>query len=399
MSMPRTVRHINETRALTALLKRGPMSRADLARDLGITRATASSIVQSLSDTGFIYDDPIKPNACNRRTGRPSTLVRLRSDHAIFLGASVGVKHVSFATVDMTGEAISSSDIELDVATLELSALSEIIATNVRRLARSVQNAAAIQGLSLAVPGPVNRDGVVMRAPLLGWTGVPLKRLVQEALPEIPVTNVDNDANAFAIAEMHREGRQDNLDAVYLFVEDGVGGCVVHRGSILLGHDGFAGELGHIIVGEIGFDPRPTIRGSLESFVARSALLARHRSYGGSGDTLRAFIELLGAGETAARLALDDWAIYLGRGLATLVSVFNPERIILGGAVTAVFPFARQAVERNIRENLLHGAPDAPIERAELGSGAPAYGAALIQHKQFFALDEEILFGVSPAPA
>ena len=396
MSMPRAVRHINETRALSVILKRRSLSRADLARELGITRATAGSIVQSLTEAGYIEDDQGN-NDRQKRTGRPGTLVSLRSDHAIFLGAGIGVEHVVLVAIDMKADPIARQFVEADVPRLGFAELAAMVSEAARGLASELRVPEAIQGLNVAVPGPVNFDGVVLRAPLLGWRDVPLKKYLEERLTEIPISNLDNDANAFAIADMHLCGREDKLDAVYLFIDEGVGGCVVSDGTILHGHDGFAGELGHIIVGDAGFAPQTRVKGSLESFIGRSALLSRHRFYGGRVESVGAFIERLRAQEPAARLALDDWAHFLGRGVATLVSAFNPERVILGGGVAAVFPFAREALQASIREHLLEGTPETEIELSPLGIDAPAYGAALIQHRQFFAMDSELLFGISPA--
>lgn len=346
-------------------------------------------------DSGYIEDDQGHHDR-QKRTGRPSTLVSLRPDHAIFLGASIGVEHVVLVAIDMKADSIARRFVEADVSGLEFTELAAVVSEAARSLASELRVPEAIQGLNVAVPGPVNFDGVVLRAPLLGWKDVPLKKYIQERLTEIPIPNLDNDANAFAIADIHLCGREDKLDAVYLFIEEGVGGCVVSDGTILHGHDGIAGELGHIIVGEIGFAPQTRIKGSLESFVGRPALLSRHRSYGGHVDSVRALIERLRMEEVAAKLALNDWAHFLGRGLATLVSVLNPERIILGGEVASVFPFAKEALQESIREHLLEGTRETEIELSPLGIDAPAYGAALIQHRQFFAMDSELLFGVSP---
>jgi predicted NBD/HSP70 family sugar kinase len=398
MSMPRAVRHINEARALSALLKRGPMSRADLARDLGVTRATASSIVGSLMGSGYVADGPVQDEADRqRRTGRPSTLVSLRPGHAVFLGAGIAVDHVAFAAIDLGASPIFSTSVPFDCAGNDYGAVARFVAETVLDLATAaIGDMRSVQGLGVAVPGPVDFHGNVMRAPLLGWRNVPLMRAVPDHLPGIPVAHLDNDANAFAIADVNRNGRPEKLDAIYLFIEDGVGGCIMHDGAILRGSHGCGGELGHIIVGETGYMPAPTIEGSLESFVARPALLARHGWYGGKAASIPALLEALGNGEPAARRAVDDWAHFLGRGLSTLVSAIDPEIVIIGGEVASVFPFARDVVEGSMRKHLLEDSQSVAIELTPMGVEASAYGVALIQHKQFFALDREVVFGASP---
>lgn len=386
MSMPRAVRHINEARTLSALLKRGPMSRADLARDLGVTRATASNLVASLMASGFVADGPVQGVDRDRRTGRPSTLLSLRAGHAVFLGAGIAVDHVAFAAIDLSGRLVFSRSIPHDSIGSDYRTTAKFVAGTVLDISTAaIGNSESIQGLGVAVPGPVDFHGNVMRAPMLGWRNVPLMQAIQDHLPDIPVAHLDNDANAFAIADVSRNGRPEHLDAVYLFIEDGVGGCIVHDGTILRGSRGYAGELGHIIVGETGFAPDPAIEGSLESFIARPALLARHGWYGGNAASIVALLEVLENGEPAARSAVNDWAYFLGRGLSTLVSAIDPALVIIGGEVASVFPFVRDVVEASIRKHLLEENRSVAIELSLMGTEASAYGAAVIQHKQFFA--------------
>lgn len=170
----------------------------------------------------------------------------------------------------------------------------------------------------------------------------------------------------------------------------------MHEGAILRGSHGYGGELGHIIVGEKGFAPDPTIEGSLESFVARPALLARHGWYGGKAASIAALVEALRNGDSAARRAVEDWAHFLGRGLSTLVSAIDPALVIIGGEVASVFPFARDRVEASIRKHLLEENQSVAIELSPMGIEAAAYGVALIQHRLFFAFDKVAVFGASP---
>ena len=82
--------------------------------------------------------------------------------------------------------------------------------------------------------------------------------------------------------------------------------------------------------------------------------------------------------------------------MATLVSAIDPALVILGGEVASVFPFARDAVEASLRKHLLEENQGVAIELSPMGIEASAYGVALIQHRQFFALDSEALFGAAP---
>lgn len=395
MSMPRAIRHINETRALDALLKRGPMSRADLARDLGVTRATASNIVQSLAHSGCIEERTEAYAEHRSRTGRPSMLIRLRPDHAIFLGVDIAIDHISFAALDMNLKLVASERFQFDSANEGYLSVLKLASSGISSLMSGLQSLDSVKGLCITVPGPVYFDGNVVHAPLLGWNNAPVRKSIRDIIPGIESIKVDNVASAFAIADMANNNRSEKLNAIYVLIEDCVGVCIVNNGRKLRGHFAYVGEIGHIIFGQIGYGAQTSPRGSLESLITRSALLCRHRSHGGSAGSIAEFLRALAQEEPAARLTLSHWAGCLGRGLATLTSILNPERIILGGDIASVLPLANTEVMTCLKENVFDPSTMPVIEISSMGNEAPAIGAAIMQHKEFFSLDSELTFGFS----
>lgn len=398
MSMPRAVRHINETRALEALFRSGPMSRADLARQLHVTRSTASSIVAALVKAGYAEVDGAEPADRGARTGRPGTNVRLRPQRAIFVGADVGVKRGTVAAIDLAAETVALETCTFDPDRPSPEAVADQLAALIRSVVAGVQVPSAISGLNITVPGLVDHDGNVLRAPIRDWANVPILALMRERLPEIDVVGVENDANAFALADLYRAGEKAVQEAAYVFLDSGVGGALVSKGQLLRGTDGYAGEVGHMIIGEAGYVEVTSLRGSFEGYVGRQAVLARHRHHGGDTGSVREFLDILAAGDAAARATLADWAHHLGRGLASLASILNPERIVLGGAVAALFAQAEQAVAASLRRHMPPGSRVPRVVLSALGSEAPAIGAALMLHRDAFALDERLVFQGSAPP-
>lgn len=180
MSMPRAVRHINETRALEALFRSGPMSRADLARQLHVTRSTASSIVAALVKAGYAEVDGAEPADRGARTGRPGTNVRLRPQRAIFLGADVGVKRGTVAAIDLAAETVALEACTFDPDRPSPEAVADQLAALIRSVITRVQVPSAISGLNITVPGLVDHDGNVLRAPIRDWANVPILALMRE---------------------------------------------------------------------------------------------------------------------------------------------------------------------------------------------------------------------------
>ena len=389
MSKPKAVRQINEIRTLEALLKKGPMSRADLARELSITRATASSLVSSLEEAGFLEEqsDPVeeKPN----RTGRPSILISLKPDHAIFLGSYITVGRIILAAIDLSAMVFEIDILDYDPAEFaEPNQIASLMSERIEAFVGGLPYPQNVKGLKIAVPGLVDLDSTIVRAPMLGWRNVSFKELMQTQLPNIEICGLDNDANAFAFEELYLGKRSQLREAIYVFIDAGVGGCLVSDGEILRGFDGYAGEIGHIIVGDEGYFSPTDVKGTLESYIARKGILARFQSLGGEARSISDFIERYEAGDAAARQTLADWSFYLGRGIATMTSMLNPERIILGGAVARLHKFADQQVIDSVRAHLMPNSREPIIERSKIGAEAPAIGAARMLHRDFFAFDK-----------
>jgi predicted NBD/HSP70 family sugar kinase len=172
----------------------------------------------------------------------------------------------------------------------------------------------------------------------------------------------------------------------------------VSKGQLLRGADGYAGEVGHMIIGEAGYVEVTSLRGSFESYVGRQAVLARHRHHGGDAKSVRDFLDSLAASNGAAQATLADWAHHLGRGLASLAGILNPERIVLGCAVAALFAQAEQEVAASLQRHMPPGSRVPLVVLSSLGSDAPAIGAALMLHRDAFALDEQLVFQGSAPP-
>ncbi|WP_068115800.1 ROK family transcriptional regulator [Tropicimonas marinistellae] len=396
MSMPRAVRHINETRTLEALRRNGPMSRADIARELGVTRSTASALVASLVDIGLLTDAPdgtTEPDT-EKRTGRPGTRICVNAEHAFFLGIEVGVGRGSVAVVDLSGKVRATREYRFSLERTTPQKVAELVAKDVRKTLAELGTSPQLRGGIATVPGLVDFAGHVVRAPYLGWRDVPFLDLMRAALPEVELVGLENDANAVAVADMQMTpGARKNV--VYLLLDTGIGGCAVADGKVLRGNNGYAGELGHIIIGDKGYSSseRSTVDGSLESYVGRRALFARHDHYGGRSERISDFLTALDAGEKAAVATLDDWTKQLGRGLASIVSVLNPEQIVLCGPLAPLFARGEASARASLGAHLLAGSHVPQLSLTHLGREAPAIGAALLLQHNLFAYDEELLFG------
>jgi len=384
---------MNETRLVDALFRSGAMSRADLARILGLTRATAGNLVSGLVREGILLEGEKFAAQREARTGRPGGAVRLNPDYAIFLGAEIGVGQITVVALDATAEPLVRLTSDMPASQKEPQEVVQKLQTLVEDTISKLRLDQIVRGLAVTIPGLMNHEGKVLRAPILGWKQVPLRALLTTALPQFDSIRVENDGNASAFAEIYRTpevGSRMLGDAVYLFMDSGVGGAILANGALVTGSNGYAGELGHILVGESGFGPLLTLRGSLESYVGREAILSRYQQHAGTVLSFEALIAAMQEGDKAALATFVDCLPYLARGLATLTSVLNPGKFVLGGAVAAFFASDPERIQNAIRENLLPDHPLPELQFSSLGSDGPAVGAACLMHQAFFAMPKAL---------
>lgn len=224
----------------------------------------------------------------------------------------------------------------------------------IERICRSIRELARLCGdyetqisrVVVATPGPLSYpEGVVVDSPNLAWTRIPLRDELSKRLAK-PVI-VDKDTNLAALGEYYfgRQARPRSL--LYITVSTGIGGGIILAGQIWRGQNGGAGEIGHMVV-----EPRGRLcncgrRGCLEAMASGSAIKASINelrqegkgigilAMGNAKNELGAFEVAAAAkeGDAEAQIIVTRVVEYLGRGIANLVNIFNPELVVLGGAV------------------------------------------------------------------
>ena len=226
-----------------------------------------------------------------------------------------------------------------------------------------------VKAIGLAAPGPLDpTSGVIVFAPNLpGWDMVPLRNIIAGAygLP----TFLGNDANLAALAENRYGAGRDIADMIYITVSTGVGGGIITHGGMLLGSHGFAAEVGHMTVEAQGARCLCGNSGCLEAYaggpsIARHAVEALHQGATSmvtdmvAGDLSRITAkELHDAAKAGDRLAQAEFrraGFYLGVGITSLLHLFNPRMIVLGGSVMKVGALLTDAIWEVIRARVPH---------------------------------------------
>src|SRR5690554_5058443 len=317
-----TRRH-NLSTLLTLVHHRKSVSRAELTRITGLNRSTIGALVGDLAAAGLVVETA--PNTGT--VGRPSPIIK-PGKRIGAIAVNPDVDAILVGLVGLGGVVHGSQRIELS----GVPSVGDVVAqvgTAVTRLKADAPADLDIVGTGIAVPGLVRPGvGVVARAPHLLWTEEPVAAVFEEALG-VPAT-VENDANTALVAETVFGAGRDRANLIYLNGStSGIGGGVLVGGAVLRGADGFASELGHTLVTSGGEQCHCGRRGCLETEVN----LQRLEAASGSLDLDPGNVDAALAGELAPELAaeLDRQVEMLARAIASLVSVFNPEAVILGG--------------------------------------------------------------------
>ncbi len=383
MTMPSTVRQMNEARVFKRLLAGGPMTRADLARDLSLTRSTIGNLVSSLITQSHVIEIEDPATEAEARRGRPGTYVSPNPDFGLFLGLDISALHLRLCAVDLLGEVQHVQSVYVDRGAHAPAEMVARAGEMLDRFKTGLPDPSIVRGLNVAVPGVIDLHGTVLRAPPLGWRGVALRDMLQARLPDIKVNALVNDANAFAFADWQKQGVPGLSNVVYIYLDEGVGGCIICDNRLVVGAEGFAGEIGHIRVGEGGFCNLTGVGGAMENFISRRAVLQRYRDLGGCAAGLTDFLDALTRDSPRARQVLAEWAGYAGIGISILAAILNPQKVILGGRVALLLPHAAAQIEARLAQLLLPDAPRPAVEMSPLGPDATTLGTALMLHAAY----------------
>jgi predicted NBD/HSP70 family sugar kinase len=380
-----TVRRANLSAIVRELHGSGPLSRSGLVTRTGLTRSAIRGLIGELVAGRMAFEGPA---ALDGTPGRPSPMVRPDPNGAVVLALEIAVDSLAAATVGLGGQVFDLVRVDLPRGRSSVEDIAAALADLAATVRDRLGHGGSIIGVGVAVVGVVRRnDGMVALAPNLGWRDEPLGRHLTDALGLDVQMVFANEADLAALAE-HRRGAARGIDDVVLvWGSVGVGGGLIVDGEPLTGVAGYSGEVGHIPVNPDGLPCRCGSLGCWETEVGTSALLRRAgRSPEGGNDAVDAVLADAGAGEPVALAAYAETGRWLGIGLSGIINVLNPELILLGGRLTASYPFVRSTLEAELDRRALPASRRlVRVTPTSLGVDAPLMGAAELAFEPLLA--------------
>lgn len=315
-----------------------PMSRAELAKATGLTKATMSLLIPMLISGGAVSEGV--PSAMSA-FGRPSTPLALRGEGFCGIGLQINTDGYGFIILDLTGATLAERWVDEAMGDSDPDDIFKRLDDLVRQGEQIVKTRSmTVVGCGLALPGLVTDDMRLITAYNLGWGKLDLKRfkIIQRLHPR-----AGNEANMAALAQIPGYATQRKQGGIvgpsdsflYISTDIGIGGAVVREGKVVDGDHGFAGELGHVSVSLDGPFCRCGRRGCLEVYAGRRALVeSAGISEGRQATQIAAIDELLkrwDAGDPRAVNVIDGAVDAMASCMASAINILDVDTVILGG--------------------------------------------------------------------
>ena len=308
------------------------------------------------------------------------------------IGVDVGGTNVKVALVDKSGSIVYSDTVPTRAEMGYEYTISNIIKAIQSLMKESKVDKSNIEGIGFGFPGQIDCDnGIVRLAPNIpGWVNIPIADIVSKEF-DIPV-RVDNDVRCAALAELNYGAGKGSKNMICITVGTGIGSGLIVNGKIVRGASNAAGELGHI---KLQMENGPICgcgdRGCLEAFASGPSIVAMAEEYikGGKSTKYRVLAnpditpyivaEAAKQGDVVAKQIYETIGNYIGIGLASVVNLLNPEKIVIGGGVADAGDLLFNPIKETLKKRAMPIQGNAvEVVHAELGNTAGVIGASLL---------------------
>jgi glucokinase-like ROK family protein len=363
----------------------GGISRAELARQTDLTRAAITTIVNDMVKEGLVREGG---NGLAEGRRRP-IILEINPERGIVAGVDMGATHLTVLVTDFAAQVISEEEVAFDISRGPEKCLAELDERVRDLFSKNGIKISDILAFGVGVPGPVVAEaGMVSTPPIMpGWHNYPIRDHLERLWGR--TVSLNNDAELGALGEWAYGAGRNERHLAYIKVGSGVGAGLLLDGRIYGGATGSAGEIGHTTVLDGG--PLCTCgnSGCLEALSGGSAIARKAREAIRSGKrthlasikpvdavTARDVTTAARLGDLVAQQIVSEAGTYLGIAVASLVNLFNPTVVVVGGGVSQMGDLLLEPIRQAVRERSLPSAARAVrISSALLGRRSSGMGA------------------------
>lgn len=401
MASESTLRFGAQTDEMTSLLRivnlvrtGEAVTRPEIGRVTGLGRGVVAQRVDHAIDVGFLQDGEFAPSS----GGRAPRTLRFRAERGRVIVCALGALHIHVGLADLNGTILADSHRAWDIARGPEETLDEAMSMIDGLLAKDDAPDTPVWAITVGVPGPVDfASGRPVAPPIMpGWNGFDIRTRFEERF-DAP-TWVDNDVNILAFSERERR-ENDSIDLIYCKIGSGIGAGLLSRGRVHRGANGAAGDIGHVRVRDSEELCRCGKIGCLEAVAGGWALVRdaerelaegatgrlAQRAAEGEAITPEAISRAAEGGDALAISLIRKSARVAGESIATLVNVFNPSIIVIGGAVAAAGELFLAEVRQRVYElSLPLATRDLSIVNSPNDPREPLRGGAALAREELF---------------
>ena len=365
----------------------GGISRVEIARQMDLSRAAVTTIVNDLLTTGIIREAESRAV----RSGRPPIVLEINPTRGYVIGIDFGATHLNLLLADISARILEELEVEIDIQDGPESCLEEANSRVQELLKKAQLNLKDVLAIGVGVPGPiVAEEGMVLTPPIMpGWDRFPIRDTLQKLWGH-PVS-VNNDAELGVLGEWASGAGRGERNLVYIKIGTGIGAGLLMDGSIYHGVTGSAGEIGHLTIDENGPICACGNQGCLEAMAGGHAIAQQAQQAVKNGlrtqlaniqpvekITAREVASAARRGDLVAQQILALAGSHIGIALAGLVNMFNPGMVIIGGGVAQTGDILLEPMRQTVQRRSLPAATRVVrITTAMLGRRSSSMGAVV----------------------
>jgi len=384
------IKKLNYGIILDIIREAGPISRIEISRRTGLSRSTCSAICEIMIAQNLISETGKSISS----GGRKPVLLELNIHAGIVIGLKLMEGEIIGAVVNLGGEVLMKKHIQVP-RHLEPEIYMDDLKVFIQELISSSQTLAGakssgnqkVLGIGVGMSGRIDSaNGILLESSILEWKHVHIGNVLEEHFGT-PVY-LENDVNTFAIGEKFFGVGKPYSNYLCVTVGEGIGLGIVLQGSLYRGHHHGAGEFGHI---KIAYGEESPIcscgkKGCLEAFASDNAIVRYVLKQTGRNLSIEKLTELAEKGDTVCQEAFVLAGRYLGAGISTLINLFDPEALIIGGERAGAAHLFMDGMKEVVAENTVYElAKDIDIHVLQPDTDHWVRGVATLAIKEFFS--------------
>ena len=347
------IKNMNIAVILEKIRTDGPVSRASLSRMTGLSRSTCSILVDQLISEGLICETGKDESS----GGRKAILLKMNYEGGRAIGLKLMKNRIAGALVDLSGRIIRIRSQEIFKGYNEselIEALIDVVQSLISFEEESTKG--RIFGIGIGIGGKIDfHKGILIESSILSLKNIPIGPILEEKTG-IPVF-LENDVNAFTLGEKYfGEGKNFN-NFLCVSLGSGIGAGVIINDVLYRGSHHLACEFGHMRIAEN--DSSKTCKcgkqGCLEAYASDGAIEEFFNTLSDRNASIDRIVELADEGDESALKSFSMAGAYLGYGISTLINLFDPETLLIGGEGIVYYKYMEEEVNKALRKNVVYG--------------------------------------------